>query len=249
MIGDPGTCLVAGATSALARRMAERLGAAGWRVILAGRDADELERTAQDLRLRHNHAAEWVEWSADRSFDQDAFWERLAAEHEDLRGLVLASGFMGELEEDEAEPARLAAITDANYEGPAKLALAACATMAPIPHCWIVGISSVAGERGRASNYLYASAKAGFTQFLSGLRARMAPHGIHVLTVKPGFLDTAMTFGKTPPKLTASPDKGAELILSALKRRKAVAYVPGFWRAIMTIICLLPEPIFMKMKN
>jgi short-subunit dehydrogenase len=248
MIGDPGACVIAGATSPLARRIAEQLGAAGWRVILAGRDAEELERAARDLALRHNLAAGWMEWRADREFDQEAFWDEAAEDNEGLRGLIIASGFMGELEADEADPRRLAAVVDANYEGPAKLALAAAGDFAQKRGCWIVGISSVAGERGRSSNYLYGSAKAGFTQFLSGLRGRLAPAGIHVMTVKPGFLDTAMTFGKTPPKLTADPADAAAMILRALRRRRSVVYAPGFWRAIMTIIRLLPEPIFMRMK-
>jgi len=88
-------------------------------------------------------------------------------------------------------------------------------------HGMIIGISSVAGDRGRASNYLYGSAKAGFSAFLSGLRNRLARKGVHVMTVKPGFVDTRMTAGmKLPGPLTASPDSVARAILDAAQARK-----------------------------
>jgi short-subunit dehydrogenase len=113
----------------------------------------------------------------------------------------------------------------------------------------IIGISSVAGERGRASNYVYGAAKAGFTAFLSGLRNRLAAKGVRVITVKPGFVATRMTEGmKLPPRLTAQPEEVAAAILAATSRRFDVTYVRPIWWLIMAIIRLIPEPVFKKLK-
>ncbi|MCL4128207.1 UNVERIFIED_CONTAM: hypothetical protein GTU68_062310 [Idotea baltica] len=112
----------------------------------------------------------------------------------------------------------------------------------------IVGISSVAGERGRASNYLYGSAKAGFTSFLSGLRNRLAGKGVHVLTVKPGFVDTAMTEGlDLPGPLTAQPQQVARAVFKAVGKKKNTLYTLWMWRYVMLIIRNIPEAIFKKL--
>jgi len=112
----------------------------------------------------------------------------------------------------------------------------------------IVGVSSVAGDRGRASNYLYGSTKAGLTAYLSGLRARLADSGVHVTTIKPGFVDTPMTAALKKGPLTTPPDKAAKCILKAARRRANTAYVPFFWGFIMMIIIHLPEFIFKKFR-
>ena len=107
----------------------------------------------------------------------------------------------------------------------------------------------MAGDRGRGSNYVYGSAKAGFTAFLSGLRNGLAATGIHVLTVKPGFVDTQMTAGMNLPKpLTAQPDEVARAVVRAHERRKDVIYVKPVWRPIMLIIRSIPEFVFKKLK-
>jgi short-subunit dehydrogenase len=113
----------------------------------------------------------------------------------------------------------------------------------------IIALSSVAGERGRQSNFIYGSAKAGFTAYLSGLRNYMFHKGVHVITIIPGFMDTKMTFGlNTPKPITASPQKAASVIYSAYKKKKDVVYVTAIWWFIMTIIKNIPEFIFKKLK-
>jgi short-subunit dehydrogenase len=112
----------------------------------------------------------------------------------------------------------------------------------------IIGISSVAGDRGRASNYIYGSAKAGFTAFLSGLRNRLAATGVHVVTVKPGFVDTKMTEGmKLPPLLTAQPSEVGQAVLAAERKRRDAIYVRPIWFPVMTVIRLIPERVFKKL--
>ena len=113
----------------------------------------------------------------------------------------------------------------------------------------MIVLSSVAGERGRQSNFIYGSAKAGLTAYLSGLRNYMFERKVHVLTIKPGFMDTKMTEGlPLNPKLTATPKQAAEAIYKAYKSGKNVAYILPIWRIIMLIIKNIPEFIFKKLK-
>jgi short-subunit dehydrogenase len=113
----------------------------------------------------------------------------------------------------------------------------------------IVGISSVAGERGRQSNYIYGSAKAGFTAYLSGLRNRLQKENVHVLTVLPGFVYTKMTENlKLPKPLTAAPEEVGVAVYNGVVKRKNVVYVRWMWRWIMLIIKLVPESMFKKLK-
>lgn len=117
------------------------------------------------------------------------------------------------------------------------------------PGSVLVSVSSVAGERGRASNFIYGSSKAGITAYLSGLRNYLFPFGVHVITVKPGFVRTKMTAGMSlPPALTSSAEYVAVKIQSAIKSRKNVIYISWKWRWIMLIIKSIPEFIFKKLK-
>ena len=113
----------------------------------------------------------------------------------------------------------------------------------------IIGVSSVAGERGRASNYIYGSAKAGFTAFLSGLRNRLRKSGVTVITVKPGYVRTRMTEGlNLPAVLTADPDELARAIRNAHRKKRLVVYYRPIWRLIMFVIRCLPESVFTRMR-
>lgn len=113
----------------------------------------------------------------------------------------------------------------------------------------IIALSSVAGERGRQSNFIYGSAKAGFTTYLQGLRNYLFHKGVHVLTVIPGFMDTKMTQGLNLPKpVTATPEQAAQIIFKAYKKQKNVVYVSAIWCLIMLLIKNIPEFIFKKMK-
>ena len=134
-----------------------------------------------------------------------------------------------------------------NYEGPAQILGLFAERMAAAGGGTLVGVSSVAGDRGRASNYVYGSAKAGFTAFLSGLRNRLAKQGVHVLTVKPGFVATRMTEGMDTPKpLTAAPDEVGEAVFRAVERGRDVIYVRPVWAGVMGVIRALPERVFKK---
>jgi short-subunit dehydrogenase len=113
----------------------------------------------------------------------------------------------------------------------------------------LIGISSVAGDRGRATNYAYGAAKAGFTAWLSGLRNRLAKRGVHVMTVLPGFVETRMTAGMDlPAKLTAKPAEVADAIYRGTQSGRNVIYVKPVWALIMAIIRNIPERVFKRLK-
>ena len=140
-------------------------------------------------------------------------------------------------------------IIRSNFEGPASIFLIFANLFEQRGSGTLVGISSVAGERGRAKNYIYGSSKAGFTVFLSGLRNRLTMRGVHVVTVLPGFVATKMTDNiQLPKKITAQPDQVGKAIFNAVKKKTNIVYVSPIWRIIMMIIRNIPEQIFKKMK-
>ena len=157
---------------------------------------------------------------------------------------MCAVGLLGDqaISEKDAASARL--VMDTNYVAPALLLGEIANRMEQRGSGTIVGISSVAGERGRASNYVYGSAKAAFTAFLSGLRARLARRGVKVITIKPGFVATRMTAGmKLPAILTAQPEEVADSVGRAIRHHRDVVYVRRIWTVIMALIRALPEPL------
>ena len=137
-----------------------------------------------------------------------------------------------------------------NFEGPALLLGLLAERFLARGSGTLVGVSSVAGDRGRGSNYLYGAAKAGFTAFLSGLRNRLAPKGLRVVTVKPGFVRTQMTAGmKLPPVLTAEPGEvGRAIFTAAEKSSRDVIYVRPIWRPVMMAIGSIPERFFKRLR-
>jgi short-subunit dehydrogenase len=114
---------------------------------------------------------------------------------------------------------------------------------------FICALSSVAGDRGRQSNYLYGAAKAGLSAYLQGLRNRLFPAHVKVITVKPGFVDTRMTYGRPGLLLVASPDRVAKGVFRAIVKGKDVVYLPWFWRLIMLIVQSIPEAVFKRLRT
>lgn len=239
--------LILGARSDIARAVAHRFAAQGWNVGLAARAAQRIEADAQDLRHRYDIQAHCLQFDATNTESHKAFVQALNP----LPDVVLcAFGYMEDQQLVEQDWEKAANTIAVNYTGAASVLHHMANAMQARGSGVIAGISSVAGERGRASNYYYGSAKAGFTALLSGMRGRLKPHGVHVLSIKPGFVATAMTEGlDLPQKLVASPESVAKDIHKAIDKRKANLYTPWFWRWIMLIIKCLPEGIFVKMKN
>jgi NAD(P)-dependent dehydrogenase (short-subunit alcohol dehydrogenase family) len=160
----------------------------------------------------------------------------------------MVAGLLGDQAQSEINGEAADLVMRTNYNGPVLYLLEAARLMREAGRGTIIGISSVAGDRGRASNFVYGSAKAGFTAFLSGLRNRLAREGIAVITVKPGFVRTKMTEGMDlPARLTAEPEAVARQIVTAHRKGRDIVYAKPIWRPIMSVIRALPEPIFKRM--
>ena len=245
-----GHVLILGAQSAIAQAFAHRLAPQVSSLTLAGRDAEELERIAADLRIRHG-ARVYVQHFDALEFGQhqplvDQCVERAGG----LDGVVLCHGWLCDQQQAQEDFATARRAIDVNFTSCVSLLNAVAAYLANQGRGTIVAISSVAGDRGRQSNYVYGSAKAALSVFLQGLRNRLAAHGVHVLTVKPGFVDTPMTHGLINPDspLVASPQQVAVAIERAVRHRRNTVYAPAFWWWIMTAIRCIPEPLFKRMK-
>lgn len=237
------TVLVLGGRSDIGLAVARRFAAAGHPIQLAARNAAGLEADRADIALRHQVPVSLHEYDVLASAP-DAWIDALPA----LPGIVVCVvGLLGDQTESARDADRAAEVMRTNYEGPALILGAFANRFEAQGSGAIVGVSSVAGDRGRASNYVYGSAKAGFTAFLSGLRNRLAVKGVKVVTVKPGFVATRMTEGmQLPPKLTAKPEDVAAVIETAVRRGRDVVYVKPVWALIMLIIRHLPEAVFKR---
>lgn len=249
--------LLLGATSGIARAIARRLAEDSARqreplgLILAGRDLQELERLAADVRTRSGTVTATRFFDAARLETLPAFFaDGVAALPGGLQGVVLCHGYMAEQKVAEADPETARRMIDINFTSAVILLERAAAHFESQKVGFIAAISSVAGDRGRQSNYLYGSTKGALTTYLQGLRNRLHRSGIPVLTIKPGFVDTAMTRGIVKPNspLMASPEQVAADISRAISRRKDVIYTRWFWRIIMGIIRSIPEPLFKRLK-
>ncbi len=238
--------IILGATSSMARALARQVAEQGSRVIVAGRDMDDLKALATDLVARGAEAAESVKFDATDAKSFTPLLKKAELEPGELNVAVFV-GYMPDQSEVDADPSLIEKIALANYAGPARFLTEIAPLLEARAGGTIVGVSSVAGDRGRIGNYVYGSSKAGFSTYLAGLRNRLTRAGGHVVTVKPGFTDTSMTWGIKGMFLVASPDKVAGDILKAVEKKKNVIYTPGFWWLIMTIIKLVPERIFKKL--
>jgi decaprenylphospho-beta-D-erythro-pentofuranosid-2-ulose 2-reductase len=238
--------LVLGGTSDIGRATALAFAREGWTVQLAGRDRDALHREAQDISARAGALVSVHLFDVLCTDTFAAFITTLPALPDTVISVV---GLLGDQDLGQIDVDHATIVMRSNYEGPALLLGLFADRFLTRGHGTIVGVSSVAGDRGRASNYLYGSAKAGFTAFLSGLRNRCARSAVHVVTIKPGFVHTKMTQGlKLPNALTAGPQEVAAAIWSAVENKRQIIYTRPVWLIIMSIIRLIPERVFMKMR-
>ena len=247
VLESPGikSALILGANSDIAAALATVLSREGYRLFLCSRNINELKRQAQDLECRYGLKHEVFFYDA---LETNAT-ERLLEQLPFIPELTVCAFGSNLKDERSAGPAEKYRLLCTNYVS-AVLAMECIAgEYAASGNGGIIGISSVAGERGRQSNYLYGSAKAGFSTYLSGLRNRLFPHDVQVMSVYPGFVDTKMTRGLPLPKaLVSRPDDVAETIFRAWKKKKNICYAPSYWRWIMWIIRNIPEGIFKRLK-
>ena len=238
--------LIIGARSDIGKAVAHKFASLGMPIQLAARNIISLERDKSDLELRYRVSVSLHEFDALAIESHNDFVIGLP---ELPQAAICVVGVMGQQEESERVISATSVVLRTNFEGPASIFTILANYFEVRGSGTLVGISSVAGERGRATNYVYGSAKAGFTAFLSGLRNRMAKRGVHVVTVLPGFVRTQMTEDlNLPARLTAEPVEVANAILHAVEHKKNIVYVRKIWWIIMAIIRKIPERLFKQMK-
>lgn len=239
--------LILGGRSDIGQAIGRAFAKQGHALILAARRSAELEPEAKDISIRHGVSVALVELDVLHGAEAEATINGLSP----MPGIVVCVvGLLGDQGRAERDTEHATLIMRSNFEGPAFL-LSLCANrlLARGKGGALIGVSSVAGDRGRAANYVYGSAKAGLTAFLSGLRARLSDTKIQVITVKPGFVRTAMTRAlDLPAPLTASPQEVGECVYRAWSRHRDIVYVRPIWRLIMAVIRALPEPVFKRLR-
>lgn len=239
--------VIIGATSAIAHGVAKLYAKDRARFALVARNAANLEVVAQDLRAR---GAEHVSTFVADLKDVTRHDEIVAYAVRDLGTMdivILAHGLLKEQHEIDDDADAMLDVFEVNANSMISLAHRFGCALERQGSGSLVGLSSVAGERGRRALYAYGAAKSAVTAFLSGMRGRYLPLGINVLTVKPGPVDTPMTKGRTLP-LMATVDTVSKDIRNAIEKRKHVLYTPGIWRIIMVIMRAIPEGIFQRIK-
>lgn len=243
----PSGVLILGATSGIALAFARLLATQGARFFLVARNAEKLNAVSMDLKTR---GAESVE-SRVVDLDDTSLHAALLAEAAGSLGFIdlafLAHGVLGSQPESEASFAKTAAVFQTNLLSPVSLITWLSNYFEAAGQGTLAVLSSVAGDRGRKSNYIYGSTKSGLNAFLDGVRNRVDRCGVHVLTIRPGYVTTPMTAHLKPNILFATPNRAAKAILRAILSKRDIVYIPAYWSPIMFVVRSIPGSIFKKL--
>ena len=243
----PSRILALGATSAIAEATLRLFAVRGAYLFLVARNPDKLAAVAADLSTRGAAAVATHVMDLD---DTAAHRAMLAAAAENLGTIemaLLAHGILGDQQQAEASYPVAEAILGTNFMAPVSLITWLANYFEASHQGTLAVISSVAGDRGRKSNYVYGASKGALNIFVDGVRNRIDRAGVHVLTIKPGFVATPMTAHLPQNALFAQPSKVAAGIFRAIEKRRDVVYVPAFWAIIMLILRMIPRSIFKKL--
>ncbi|MEA2069011.1 MAG: SDR family oxidoreductase [Verrucomicrobiota bacterium] len=237
--------LVLGATSDMAQAISKKFSAEGWSLTLAALEPELLQPIASDLQVRSVAQVQSLEFDATDFASHRVFYDSLKTKPD---AVICVFGYMGDQLIARTDFDEVRKTIDVNYTGAVSILNVVAEDFEKRGHGAIAAISSVAGDRGRQSNYIYGCAKAGLTAYLSGLRNRLAKSGVHVMTVKPGFCRTKMTENlELPGALTADPEQVADAVFQGLEKKRNVVYTLWMWRWIMLVIRHIPEFIFKKL--
>lgn len=243
----PGQVLLIGGSSVIAQALARAYALDGWSVIFGGRNQRELDSSATDTAIRHGAATQTLRFDADDPSSVDTAAATLIAAARLPRDIVFVIGHSDGAERAPYDIVEAERIFAANYGAITRFLARLLPQIEAGGGHRIIFISSVAGDRGRKTNFVYGAAKAALNTYAQGLRAMLLPRGTHVLTIKLGYVDTRLAYEKTPALMTCSPAYAARSIRRALGRKAMVAYVPWIWRPIMTLLRHLPEAVFVRL--
>ena len=239
--------MVVGATSAIAHETAKCFASDGAEFFLVARNAERLEDVSNDLKVR---GAKRVETFLLDISDLERHEELIDAAVLALDGLdavLISHGTLGDQQKCQLSVLETLKEFTTNCTSVISLLTLLANYFEQQKRGCIAVVSSVAGDRGRKSNYVYGSSKAAVSAFLSGLRGRLSSSGVTVITVKPGLVDTPMTAALRKGLLFASPGKVGEGIYQAMMKKKEVVYLPRLWRFIMMVVRVIPEPVFKRL--
>ncbi len=240
--GPGARVLIVGATSGIAVEVAREFARHGFNLILAARDADELNRIAADARIRGANVETRPFNALDYTSHPD-FWQSCG----DVDGVIVCFGVLPDETKARADWELCGTMLEVNYNANVSLLNLVANTFEARKSGFIGVLSSVAGDRGRRSNYLYGSAKSALSTYAEGLRGRLFPSGVTVTTIKPGPVDTGMTFGMDKLPLLAPPARVASDIYRGIRRGADVVYTPAPWRIIMGILKIVPGFIWKRL--
>ncbi len=238
--------VVFGGKSWIALAIAREFAANGHNIYLVARDCEALRADEPDFRIRYNVDVTLVEMDILDEPRLAEFVEEFAADCPDV--VISVLGRQEEADRERADVDYIDGLVRGNLFGPAMVLEKFATLMEKAGRGTLIGISSVAGDRGRQKNYTYGATKAGFTAFLSGLRNRLFKAGVHVITVKPGVIETPGTVGMGhPAALMGKPETVGADVYKAFAKGRNTIYTPWFWRWIMLIIRLIPEAVFKRL--
>ena len=240
--------LIIGATSAIAQEVAKIYAQENHELILWGRNAEMLNIISQDLKVRGSSALTIINHDLNDLTAHASKVDEVWSTHSKIDIVLLAHGVLGDPRKAEVNQQEMLHLLNSNFISHASLLTFISQKMVKQGYGTIAVISSVAGDRGKQSNYVYGSAKAGMTAFVDGLRNRLFPTGVHVVNLKLGPVDTPMTKDhKKTPLFGKAPQVG-QGIVNAIEKKRDTVYLPFFWRYIMLIIKAIPESIFKRLK-
>ncbi|WP_432845512.1 SDR family NAD(P)-dependent oxidoreductase [Amycolatopsis sp. CA-161197] len=243
-----GTVLVLGGRSEIGTAVAQRLAAGGAkRFVLAARPGADLGEQVATLRTAGAEVVETAGFDADDLAGHRPFLDRVVAEHGPLDVVVLAFGILGDQARAETDAEHAAAIVHTDYVAQVAVLTHTAELLRAQGSGSLVVFSSVAGVRVRRANYVYGSAKAGLDGFACGLADALHGTGVHLLLVRPGFVIGRMTEGMSPAPFSSTPDQVADATVAALRRQRAVVWVPGVLRPVFAVMRLLPRAVWRRM--
>jgi NADP-dependent 3-hydroxy acid dehydrogenase YdfG len=245
-MNKPAKVMVFGATSSIAYETLKYFASDGASLYLCGRDEEELKRISDDLTVRGAKEARYASFDALNEASITSAINNCLETYPDLDCLFIAYGILPDQKLCEMDADELKKALDINFTSAAGILIRMATHFEKQGRGTIAVISSVAGDRGRQSNYVYGSAKGALTVFAAGLRQRLSKSGVNVVTIKPGFVDTPMTRDFKKGLLFVGPDVVGRAIYDAILKGKGIVYLPWFWRWIMLIIKSIPEMIFKK---
>ncbi len=233
-------------TSGIAQALAEEYAKQNQRLILCARNEEALRRQAKDLAIRYGHQVPYLVWDLRQSKECKEKTDFLFQQYS-IIGLIYCAGILHPQEQCETESEKCLETFDINLSLTALVLNQFAAHFSIRGSGFISCISSVAGDRGRAANYVYGASKAGLNTYLEGMRCKLKKSGVFVQIIKPGPVRTRMTLGMKRSLLMVEPQRVAIDIMRGIDKRKKVVYTPGYWKWIMTVLRMLPEAIFCRL--